>query len=444
MHTRDKAKKICDKVLKLAKGKAEVVVHSRDGALTRFAKNCIIQNVASKTDSISVRVHIGNRIGSSSTNKTDDASLKAAVERATQAAGAASPTKGLPPMLGPQKYGKTANYCAATAKLGPEDRAEAVRYITEKCKRAKVECSGVFSNASVAYAMANSKGLFAYDASSDAEFGATVLTATSEGGTGRSHRDHRIIDTRKLSDIAFDKAISGQKPKDIPAGEYTVILEPAAITNLISFLRCGFSGRMFHEGTSFLTGRLGKKLFGSNITITDDADNPEIGGMPFDMEGTPRRDTVLVENGVVKTLLYDRRTAREHKKQPTGHALPQPSSIGAIPFNAAVSGGDSSLEEMIASTKKGLLVTNFHYNNIAERREVVLTGMTRDGLFLIENGRIKHPVKNMRYTQSVIEAFNNVEAISKERLLAKAFFGGSFVVPAMKINGFNFSSETKF
>jgi len=209
-------------------------------------------------------------------------------------------------------------------------------------------------------------------------------------------------------------------------------------------MRGGFSGRLFHEGTSFLTGRLGKQVFGKNITIADESENPEIGGMPFDFEGTPRRDTILVKNGVVKTMLYDRRTAAEHKKKPTGHGLPQPSPIGAVPFNIVVGGGDSSMAEMIASTKKGLLVTNFHYTNLAERREVVLTGMTSNGLFLIENGRIKHPVKNMRYTQSIIEAFNNVEAMSKEHVLATAFFGGSFVVPAMKINGFNFSSETKF
>ncbi len=429
----------------LAKNRrVEALLSSGEKALSRFAKNSITQNVSSASVSAKVTVNIGGKIGSSSTTKTDDASLKALVERAASAAAAASPTKGLPPLIGAQKYRPVKNHITATAALGPEARAEAIRYIAGKCRRAGIECAGIYSSSQGALALANSRGMFAYYAGTNAEFSVTALAKNSAGWAGTSNRDYRKIDTKKLSDIAYAKAMSGKNPKAVPAGKYTVILEPSALTDFLMFMRGGFSGRAYKEGTSFLVGRLGKRLFGDNITITDDAFDPEIGGAPFDFEGTPRRDTVLVENGVVKTLVYDRRTAKETKKKPTGHGLPQPSPLGAVPFNMAIAGGQDSLEEMIKSTKKGILVTHFHYTNLAERRELVLTGMTRDGTFLVENGAIKRPVKNMRFTQSVIEAFNNVEMISEERLCASAFFGGSFVVPAMRIKGFNFSSETGF
>ncbi len=445
MLTREQAKRLCRKILGFSnQNRTEVMVVSGESALTRFAKNSIIQNVSSASNSVAVKVVTGGRVGLSSTDKMDDASLKDVVRRAADSAKAATPVKGLPPMVGPREFRKVKNYSAATAKLGPEARAKAIRYIAGKCRRAKLECAGIYSSGQKSLALANSRGLFAYDSSTNAEFSVTVLTKNSAGWAEASNRDCRKIDTGKLSDVAFEKAVRGKTPKRIPSGKYTVILEPAAVTDFLLFMSGGFSGRQYKDGVSFLAGRLGKRLFGKNITIGDEAFNPEIGGMPFDFEGTPRRDTVLVEKGVVKTLTYDLRTAREMKTKPTGHALLQPNPVGSVPWNLVVAGGDSSIEEMIKSTKRGVLVTHFHYTNLAERRELVLTGMTRDGTFLVENGKIRHPVKNMRFTQSVIEALKNVEMISKERVSASAFFGGSFVVPAMKIKGFNFSSATEF
>ena len=445
MLTRQQARKICDRILDYSTAKrTEVTLSDADSSLTRFGKNTIIQNVNSRDVNLSVRVVIGKSAGCASTNYLGESSLRATVERAVKQAGAVRPERNIAPLAGPGKYRRVNNFVGRTAALTPEERAEAIRYIAAKCRRAGIECAGAYSSGTHVLALANSKGMFAYDKSTKAEFGVTVLAKNSAGWAEGASRDCAKIDAAKLSDIAFEKAVRGKNPKAVPAGKYTVVLEPAAVTDFLMFMGRGFSGQAVQDGTSFLAGRIGKKLFGDNITIVDDAYHPDNSGLPFDFEGTPRRRVVLVENGVVKNLLYDLKSAKNAGTKSTGHGLPQPNPYGGLPLNMVVEAGDSSLEEMIRSTKKGLLVTHFHYCNVAERRELVLTGMTRDGVFLIENGKIKHPVKNMRFTESVIKAFSNVEMISRKRIYASAFFGGGFVVPAMKINKFNFSSETKF
>ena len=445
MLTRQQARKICDKVLGCSSAKqTEVILSDADGSLTRFGKNAIIQNVNSREVDLSVRVIVGKASGRASTNCLDDASLCATVERAVEQAGAARPETEIPPLVGPKEYRKVKHFVERTAALTPEERAEAVRHIARKCRRAGVECAGTYSSGANVLTLANSRGMFAYDKSTSAEFGVTVLTENSAGWAEGASRDCSKIDTQSLADRAFKKAVRGRNPGSVPAGRYTVVLEPAAVTDFLLFMSLGFSAQAVQDGTSFLVGRVGKKLFGNNITILDDAYHPDNSGLPFDFEGMPRRKTVLVEKGVVRNLVYDLKSARKDRVQSTGHALPQPNTYGGLPLNMVVEAGDSSLEEMIRSTKKGLLVTHFHYANVAERRELVLTGLTRDGTFLIENGRVKRPVKNMRFTESVIKALGNVEMISRERIFARAFFGGGFVVPAMKIKKFNFSSETKF
>jgi predicted Zn-dependent protease len=445
MLTKQQAKKICDKVLGFSKAaQTEVILTDTDSALTRFAKNTIIQNVSTKGIDLSARVTAGKCVGRASTNCLDDASLKAMVQQAIAQAKAERPGAEIPPMVGPQKYQKVDNFREATAALTPEARADAVAYIAGKCRAANVECAGAHSSSTGVMVLANSKGMFAYDLGTNAEFSVTVLTADSAGWAEGANRDCAKIDTQKLSDTAFDKAVKSRNPQPIAAGEYTVVLEPAGVTDFLMYMARGFSAQAMQDGTSFLTGRLGTKVLGENITITDDAYNPEITGLPFDFEGTPRQSLVLMEKGVPKNLVYDLKSAKKDKTKSTGHALPQPNTIGGYPTNLIVDAGNSSLEEMIKTTKKGLLVTHFHYTNLAERREVVLTGMTRDGLFMIENGEVAHPVTNMRFTESTLRALSNVELISRDRIFAQAFFGGGFLVPAMKINKFNFSSETKF
>lgn len=445
MLTRQQAKKICDKVLAHSKAaQTEVILSDGDEALSRFAKNTIIQNVSATGTALSVRIIVGKASGRASTNCLDDASIKGMVERAIAQAKAEKGQADIPPMSGPAKYQPINNFREATAALTPEARADAIAYIAQKCRAANLEAAGAYSSSTGALALANSKGMFAYDLSTHAEFSVTVLTADSAGWAEGADRDCAKIDTTRLSDIAFEKAIKGRNPQPVTAGEYTVVLEPAAVTDFLLFITGGFSAQAYQDGTSFLVDRLGKKLFGENITITDDACNPLNSGLPFDFEGIPRQRLLLVEKGVPRQLAYDLKSAKKDKVKSTGHAFPQPNPQGGAPVNMIVDAGDSSLGEMIKTTKKGLLVTHFHYTNLTERRNVVLTGMTRDGLFLIENGEVACPVKNMRFTESTVKALSNVEKISRDRIYASAFFGGGFLVPAMKINNFNFSSETKF
>ncbi|MBI4713307.1 MAG: hypothetical protein HY762_08430 [Planctomycetes bacterium] len=208
----------------------------------------------------------------------------------------------------------------------------------------------------------------------------------------------------------------------------------------------GFGALGYQEGRSFLSGKLGSRVMGGNISITDDVYHPLIQGMPFDFEGMPRQKVTLIDKGVARNVVYDRLTAKKDRRtHSTGHGLPQPNPQGPLPTSLILQPGDSSIAEMIASTKKGLLISEFHYTNLVEPMKMVLTGMTRNGLYLIENGIITRGVKNMRFTESVLRALSNVELISRETELHKGFFGGGgFIVPTLKINNFNFSSETKF
>jgi predicted Zn-dependent protease len=232
----------------------------------------------------------------------------------------------------------------------------------------------------------------------------------------------------------------------MPPGAYVVVLEPAAVTDILEFMAWfGFGGLGFVEGRTFMAGKLGQKVLGDNITILDDAYHSLQQGLPFDFEGLPRQRLTLVENGVAKAVVHDRVTARRAQTQTTGHALPQPSAEGPYPLDLVLSSGNSSVEEMISSTERGILVTRFHYTNLVEPMDLVLTGMTRDGTFLIEKGKVAAPLKNLRFTQSVVEALREVELISREQKTTHSDWGpGSYTAPALKIRRFNFSSGTQF
>jgi len=206
----------------------------------------------------------------------------------------------------------------------------------------------------------------------------------------------------------------------------------------------GFNARMHLEGQSLLTGKLGQKVFDDKLTIVDDAYNENLSGIPFDFEGVPRRKVELVKNGILTNLVADRWTAQKMNIEPTGHGLPQPNRWGAIPLNVVIEPGETSLKDMVKSVKNGLLVTHFHYTNVSELTKLTITGMTRDGLFAIENGEIAYPVKNLRFTQSTLDTFNNIIAIGKKQKLVSGFFFGGAYTPAMLVEKFNFSSATEF
>jgi predicted Zn-dependent protease len=444
---RDRAREICERGLSFASAdEAEVLLQGGSSALTRFANNRIEQNVNETGYGISVRAVFGKKVGRASTNNFDDESLKKAVESAELIARYQKDDEELLPMPGPQEYREIANFVEATAGFSPTDRAEAITDLINHCRsEAGLTTAGIFSNESQYLALANSKGLFAYDCMTSAVFSATVMTDDSAGWAEDNNKYVTKIDLKNVAGTAIDKALKSREPVAVEPGEYTVVLEPAASANLLIFLGWfAFGALVYQEGRSFLSGKLGKKVFGDNINISDNVFHELSSGLPFDFTGMPRRKVTLVENGVAKAIVHDRRTAKKDGVETTGHGLPLPNTSGPIPLNIVFQPGEASLEDMIASTKKGILVTQFHYANTVNPMKLVVTGMTRNGTFLIEDGKVTKAVKNMRMTESLEKILNNVEMIGKDAVKRRGFFGGGLVVPALKVNNFTFSSSTDF
>jgi len=349
------------------------------------------------------------------------------------------------PMPELQEYLPLHGFVPETVALGPVERARTIGKVAAAAREADLEAAGVFSNGASQLCIANSHGLFAAHQSSSCEFSATIASKDSSGWAEASSKDISALDCQALGQRALVKAMESRKPQKIEPGEYTVVLEHAACSDFLMFLSWeAFGGLAFLEGRSCLSDKLGERIFGDNITIRDDTYNPLSQGLPFDFEGMPRQPVTLVENGVAKAVVHDRETARRAGVESTGHSLPKPNTVGPIPLHLELDAGNSSLEEMISTTDRGILVTHFHYTNVIDPMRMILTGMTRDGTFLIERGDIVGPVVNLRFTESVIKALNHVELISEDRIFASPFFGGGTVVPAMKISGFNFSSVTEF
>jgi PmbA protein len=248
----------------------------------------------------------------------------------------------------------------------------------------------------------------------------------------------------EVAEIAVRKAIAAQNPEAIEPGEYTVILEPAAVADMLMFLGfLGFSALAAQEGRSFMCGQIGSRVMGDNITIWDDGLDPAGLPMPFDFEGVPKEKVVLIDRGIASGFVHDSATASQEDRLSTGHALPAPNTYGPMPINLFMAPGDSTLDEMISSTERGILVTRFHYTNPVHPVKVIITGMTRDGTFLVENGRVTRPVRNLRFTDSVPRAFSEVLSMSRERKLQAGYFGGA-LVPSMKVGRFAFTGATEF
>jgi len=424
----------------------EIILIDNNQSLTRYANNVVTQNVhEGNMVELTIRLIKDGKVGRTTTNRTDAPSLKKLVDDAAELCRFQKRDRNLLPLPGKQTYRTTDNYVDKTAVMSPHDRADAIRLVIAECEKHGLMGSGIFSNEFYNMTIANSRGLFAYHRGSSAALTCTALTSDSSGCAREENKDVARISPLSIARTAIDKAIRSQNPAAVPAGRYTVILEPAAVSNFMLFMAWrGFGALSYHEERSFLSGKLGQKILGANITITDNAFHPKTMGVPFDFEGMPKKEVLLIEKGVAKNVVYDRDTARKAKTTSTGHGLPQPNPAGPIPANLVLHSGESSMEELISSTKKGILVTELHYTNLVEPMALVLTGMTRNGTFLVEDGKISRGIKNMRFTESIVKALSQVELITRDSKYSSAFFGGGFVVPALKINDFNFSSETKF
>lgn len=440
-------RRIIDTVLRLAKSTpaegTEVHVEEISSALTRFANNAIHQNVAEHGLTVSIRTVTDGRTARATTNRIDEDSLRATIETSLTLSHSQPKNPRLLPLPGRQRYRKVNRFIKRTAVLTPEDRARAVRRACDLAVKNGQVAAGIFSSGQNQIVMGNSRGLFAGYRETHAEFSITMQEGPAASWAKANSANVRDFDPPKLAARATEKAHLACNARELTPGRYTVILEPAAVLDLVGFLFYDFSATALEDKRSCLNDRMGAQLFGKNISISDDVYHPLQLGAPFDGEGIPRQRVLLVDRGVPKNLVYARSTAKRAGKKPTGHGFALPNEYGEAPMNLVFSGGESSLEKMIASTDRGLLVTRLWYIREVDPYEKVMTGMTRDGLFLVENGRVTSAVRNFRFNQSLIEMLRNVELLGPAvRATGEEAF--EMVVPAMKVRNFHFSEVTKF
>jgi predicted Zn-dependent protease len=442
--TRQRAEEIFRHVLRYSTAdETEAIISSTSYALTRFANNIIHQNVAEEGVSLSVRAVVDHRTARASTNRLEEGAIRQVCEAALALAKLQPPDPDLLPMPGPQTFRAVDRFYAETAELTPQARAETVRKVIARAEKDHLTTAGVFSSGVVATGLFNSRGLGAFHQETLSEFSVTMLDETSSGWAKNTAPNCQVLEPEALADRAAHKAMESRQPREIPPGKYSVILEPAAVLDLLGFLFFDFGGLAVHEQRSCLTGRLGQKLFGENINVRDDVFHPLQAGTPFDGEGLPRQRVNLVEKGAVKGVVYARQTAQKMGAEPTGHGFPLPNEFGEAPMNIVMEGGKASIEEMIRSTERGLLVTRLWYIREVDPYQKILTGMTRDGTFWIGDGKPRHGLRNLRFNQSVIEMLNQVEMMGPpQRTAGEESF--EMVVPAMKVRDFSFSSLTKF
>ncbi|HXM42846.1 MAG TPA: TldD/PmbA family protein [Bryobacteraceae bacterium] len=436
--------RVADASRALGVADVEAIVHAESSALTRFANNAIHQNVAERSGHFSVRVKIDGCTARATTNRLDDASIRQVVEETVALTKLQEPDPALL-QLWENKPGvqSCSRWHEATAHVTPTGRAEAVAEAIQIVESAGQTAAGIYSTSEVVSALLNSRGVFAYYPETMANFSITAMAADSSGWAKGSACSHRDLDPAAMARKAAAKAQASRDPIELPPGAYTVILEPAAVLDLVGQMFGDFSATAIADGRSFLRDRIGVKLFGENITIHDDADHPLQSGAPFDGEGVPRGKLALVEHGVVRDVPYCRQAAHAAGVPPTGHGFPLPNEYGEAPMNIVIAGGATPLADMIASTARGILVTRLWYIREVDPYEKIMTGMTRDGTFLIEDGRIARGVRNFRFNQALPEMLSNVETLSPA-VRASGEEAFDMVVPAMKVRGFHFTEVTRF
>jgi predicted Zn-dependent protease len=425
----------------------EVVVLAGDSALTRFANSTIHQNVAETDAEVSIRVVLGTRVGVAKTNSLQDEALAEALETAVTIARLQPENPQFRSLPGPLPLSEVASFSGATAKCTPERRARGVGAICLLAREAGVVASGALTTAILEIAVANSLGTSAYHATTYADINAVIMSETSAGYAAALTQDVTELDFEEIGREALEKCLHSQNPRRLDPGDYPVILEPYAVQDLVQMMAyTGFGAVAYQEGRSFMVGKLGQQIVAPSISIWDDGLDPRGMPLPFDFEGVPKQRVALIEKGVARGVVYDSyRAGKEEDKTSTGHALPAPNAFGPLPLNTFFAPGEGSMEEMVASTKRGIYVTRFWYTRPVEPTKVVVTGTTRDGTFLVENGEIAYPVRNLRFTQGYLEALNQVEMVGSEtRLLSGLGDIGRDSVPALKLGKFRFSGATEF
>ncbi|HET9532940.1 MAG TPA: TldD/PmbA family protein [Blastocatellia bacterium] len=441
MMTREECVSLFKRVLAM-KSKADemsVSINGGESAGSRFTNNTMSANLSRSDDNLNLSVRIGKREGSASTNKLDDKSLKAAVEAAEFGASIAPPNPEQMPLVGPQKYPEVNSWRAPLAASTPADRARLLKICADICKTHGVNGYGYLSTTNTYIFSANTAGNEFYHRDTLASYSMTARTKDATGSGWANQigvREMKEFDMERIARVACEKAVRSQNPKMVEPGRWTVILEPAAAITFLGHIGGALNGRAADEGRSAMynrekkTTRIGEQVLGENVTIRTEPLNPRILASPS-LGGLPARNITWIEKGVLKNLSYDRYWAAQKKVEPT-----------PPPFALSLEGGTASLEEMIRSTERGLLVTHFWYVVFTDPQTVSYTGITRDGLFLIEKGKVTMPCVNLRFNDSAISIFNNITMLGRPEPQGGGFGNpqGINLVPPMKVENFNFRS----
>ncbi len=448
MLTEGDSKSTLKKALELSDAdEAEVSLGGGTHSLTRFANNTIHQNVSEERYELSVRVAYGKRTARASTTSLEDADIERTVRRAQEMAKSSSPVDDLLPMTA--SAGRPVKEChvPATAAAAAEKRAAMARAVIDRCEERGLSGAGIVATMEGAFAeygeltpfaFMNSNSVFLYHKLTHAQFSTTVHAGEGSGWAAGSSADVGSIDAEELAERAVDKALRGKDPRPLPSGRYTVVLEPEAVSNLLWFLCEGFGALAVVEGRSFLSERLGERIAGENVDIRDDVYHPLHVGVPFDWEGVEKRAVDLIDGGLAKNVVHDRITASAGGVESTGHGLPVPNTEGPMATHLVMEGGDRGLEQLVSSVDRGVLVTRFWYTRVVDPMKVIITGMTRDGTFLIESGKIAGALMNMRFNHSVLAMLSNVRDMTPQTMAS------GLVVPGVLAEDFTFTSGTSF
>ena len=431
IYTKEEARKILEKALSFSKADTcEINLGGSNSGNIRYARNSVSTSGYSSNQTMAVQSSYGKKSGTATIDEFDDASLEKVVRRAEELAQFSPENPEFMEPLGPQTYDESISFNEATANVTPEYRAEVAKNSIEPAAANDVTAAGYFNDSDGFRAMINSKGLFAYNRSTNTDFTVTMRTndGTGSGWVSRDFNDISKFDASAASKTAIDKAVLSKEAKAIEPGKYTVILEPAAASDLLQNMFRSFDARSADEGRSFMSAadggnKLGQKIVDERVNIWTDPLNPDVPTATWNGEGQSLKKMMFIENGVVKNLAYSRYWAEKKGVSPV-----------PFPSNGIMAGGDASLEDLIKSTKKGILVTRLWYIRSVDPQTLLYTGLTRDGTFYIENGEIKYPVKNFRFNESPIIMLNNLETLGKQVRI------DGNLIPYMKIRDFTFTS----
>ena len=438
--SRSDAEAIAQKVLSFSTAdEARVNLNSGSRGNTRFARNQVSTTGDTYDANLTVTSAFGKKVASATTNSFDDESLRTVVQTSERLARLVPEDPEYLGELPVQQYANVEPYFESTANMSPADRARAIMQVTAPAARQNLISTGFLSHSTTSGAVANKKGLFGYARGTGISFTTTVRTqdGTGSGWAGTGENDWSKVNLAPVGERAIQKAEASRNPRAVEPGEWTVILEPAAVANLVSLMMFDMGARPADEGRSFFSkpgggNKIGEKFLDERVSITSDPTDPRVPFAPFDFEGMPRGRQAWVEGGTLRDLYYDRFWAQKNNR-----------ASNTFPGSYMMTGGNASMDEMIRSTDRGLLVTRLWYIRPVDPRTILYTGLTRDGTFLIENGRITTAVKNLRWNESPIFLLNNIDMMSEPvRVNAgeDGDEGAAVMVPAIKARDFTFSS----